>query len=73
MAQYYLELGDAVEGGGPGGLARVGIDAVEGEEGRLAAVQPLQHLGHLVHVPDFVHAVPLKCGMVQGRPETPFF
>ena len=58
MMNSSLELGDAVEGRGPRGLARVGVDAVEGEQRRVAAVQRLQHCGHLVHVSNLVDAVP---------------
>ena len=58
----YLELGHPVEGGCPGGLPRVGVDAVEGEQRRRAAVQRLQHPRHLVHVPHLVHAVPVAVG-----------
>ena len=57
-----LELGHSVEGGCPGGLPRVGVDAVEGEQRRRAAVQRLKRRRHLVHVTDLVHAVPVAVG-----------
>ena len=65
----HLELGHPVECGCPGGLPRVGVDAVEGEQRRRAAVQSLKHSGHLVHVTHLVHAVPIEVEYLVPRDE----